>query len=197
MVSRFLKFLYMDIGFFLRELFWRFVICADGGSVGKNLRPFAGAVFMQTTRASIKIGDNLRVLRNCTLNTIEGGKLEIGDNVYVGEGTNISAYVHIRIGNYVTMGPHNIITDFSHDYRNPETPIRLQPWIGKPIIIEDDVWISSNCTILPGITLGRGAVIGAGSVVTKNVPPYAVVGGAPAKILKWRKEPNPAVTNIS
>ena len=179
----------MDLGFKLRRAFWKFVICRDGGIIGKNFCCFAQVALMQSTKGAFKFGDNLRVLRNCTLNTIENGQLEIGDNVYIGEASIISAYTKITIGNYVVMGPRNVIVDLSHTYVDPEKPIRLQPWTGKPVTIEDDVWITSNCTVLPGVRIGRGAVVGAGSVVTRDVPPYAVVGGAPAKILKWRKEP--------
>lgn len=190
MMTQLLKFLYMDIGFVLRRTFWGFILRKDGGKVGKNLCCFSGVAFMQTTHGAISLGDNLRVLRNSTLNTIEGGKLEIGDNVYIGEACIISAYTKVQLGNYVVLGPHNVIVDLSHSYDKIDVPIRLQPWIGKPVTIEDDVWITSNCTILPGVTIGRGAVIGAGSVVTQDVPPYAVVGGAPAKIIKWRSEPH-------
>ena len=60
--------------------------------------------------------------------------------------------------------------------------------IVKPVVIKENVWIGSHCLILPGVEIGEGAVVGAGSVVTKNVPALAVVGGAPAKVIKWRNE---------
>lgn len=65
--------------------------------------------------------------------------------------------------------------------------INEQGWIAKPVIICDDVWVGANSVILPGITIGKGAVVGAGSVVTKDVPAYAIVMGNPAKIKKYRE----------
>lgn len=65
--------------------------------------------------------------------------------------------------------------------------MRYAPIIAKPVIIKDDVWIGSNAVIMPGITIGKGAVIGAGAVVTKDVPPNAIVMGIPAKLVKYRE----------
>ncbi len=191
MIVRILKFFYMDLGFILRRIFWKWVLSLDGGSLGKNACFFGTAVLMQSSHGGLRIGDNFRMLRNSTINTIEKGRIEIGDNVYVGEGCIISAYSKIKIGNYVFMGPQNILSDLSHGRDRLDVPMRLQDWTGKPITIEDDVWISSHCVIVPGVTVGKGAVVGAGSVVTHDVPAYAIVAGAPAKAINWRKPPVP------
>lgn len=186
MINPLLKFLYMDVGFLLRGYFWKTVLQIDRGRVGKNFKCYAGVVFMQTSPGAIRIGDHFRILRNSTVNTHDQGRIEIGNHVYIGETTSITACRSVRLGNFVTIGPQNIITDLTHDTACRDLPIRSQPLIGKPVVIEDDVWISSHCVILPGVTIGRGAVIGAGAVVTKDVPPYAVAAGVPAKVIKWR-----------
>ncbi len=191
MMTRLLKFIYMDLGFILRRLLWKFVIQMDGGSIGKNLCCFGQTVLMQSSRGSLHIGNDVRILRNATINTIQKGRIEIGNNVHIGESSMISAYQHIRIGNDVLIGPHNIIVDLAHGKEALDIPMRLQPLEGKPIVIENDVWISSNCVILPGVTLGTGCVIGAGAIVTKDVPRYAVMAGVPARVIKMRNAAEP------
>jgi maltose O-acetyltransferase len=111
-------------------------------------------------------------------------------NVSIGNFCSINAFVHIwgnggvDIGNNVMIATHVVITSVSHDY-NGES-LRFSEVILKKVIIEDEVWIGSSAVILPGIKIGVGAVIGAGAVVTKDVPSMAIVVGNPAKVLKYR-----------
>jgi len=112
--------------------------------------------------------------------------LEIGYNLFVNRGTYITARAPISIGSNVIIGPYVIINSGSHNYRAANLPIRDQGHKMSPILIEDDVWIAAHVTILPGVTIGKGAVIAAGAVVTKNVAPYTVVGGVPAKPIHSR-----------
>lgn len=102
----------------------------------------------------------------------------------------IASVAHIYIGNYVMFGPYVTIrggnhrTDLQGKYMILEKKKRAID--DADVHIEDDVWIGCNVTILKGVTIGRGAVVAAGSVCTKNVPPYAIVGGNPAKLIKFR-----------
>lgn len=114
--------------------------------------------------------------------------VEIGDNAKINRGVFITATDKIKIGNDVLIGPYTVINSGNHDYSNPDKVIRLQGHITKQITIEDDVWIGAHVTILKGVTIGKGAVVGAGAVVTKDVAPYTVVGGVPAKLIKYRKQ---------
>jgi acetyltransferase-like isoleucine patch superfamily enzyme len=108
-------------------------------------------------------------------------------NLEVGSGVSIGTYVHmwcyggIRIGDRVLIGSHAAITSVTHDYDQ-----QALPPVNKPVIIEDDVWIGTHAIILPGVTLGKGSVIGANSVVTKDVEPYSIVIGSPAKHYRYR-----------
>ena len=86
------------------------------------------------------------------------------------------------------ISPHNDIVDFNHVYQNPDKSINQQGFVTQKIKIEEDVWIGSGCKILMGVTIGKGAVVGAGSVVTKDVPPYHVVVGNPAQTIKRRRD---------
>lgn len=92
------------------------------------------------------------------------------------------------IGKHVMMGPEVYIYTQNHDFSRMDIPMDQQGWSKeRPVVIEDDVWIGSRVTILPGVVVGRGCVIGASAVVTKSCPPYSVVAGNPAKVVKLRK----------
>lgn len=112
--------------------------------------------------------------------------IEIGNNVRIGESSRISGAGGIKIGNNVSLGPEVLIWSNNHNYHSPE----LLPYDHissiKPVTIEDNVWIGAKVCIAPGVTIREGAVIAMGSVVVKDVPPCAVVGGNPAKVLKYR-----------
>ena len=90
----------------------------------------------------------------------------------------------IKIGNNVIFAQNIVASALNHEYRDPNLPIYKQPIITKEIIIEDDCWIAANAVITAGVTIGKHSVIAAGAVVTKDIPPYSVAVGNPAKILK-------------
>ena len=115
--------------------------------------------------------------------------IAIGDNSGVGIRCNVGGAVHI--GDNVMMGPECILLSHNHRFDRLDIPMCQQGFSEeKPIRIGNDVWIGTRAIILPGVTLGDHSVIGAGAVVTKDVPAYAVVGGVPAKILKMRNARN-------
>lgn len=93
----------------------------------------------------------------------------------------------IKIGNNVRIAPNVMMISANHVFENPDIPIREQGMEVKPITIEDDVWVAGRVNIIAGVTIGKGSVIGAGSVVTKDIPPYSVAVGVPAKVIKERK----------
>lgn len=115
-------------------------------------------------------------------------KLTIGNNSSLGDLGHITCINHITIGNNVRMGRKVFISDNAHGAsRRDLLDIRpnLRPLFSKgPVIIEDCVWVGEMACIMPGVTIGRGSIIGANAVVTHDVPPYCVVGGNPAKIIK-------------
>ncbi len=113
--------------------------------------------------------------------------ITIGSNVYINHNVDLIARNGtITIGNYVLVGPFTYMTTANHDYAHPDVPMYFQNYISGDIVIEDDVWIGTKAVILPGVTIGKGAIVGASAVVTKDVPPYAIVGGVPARIIKYR-----------
>lgn len=118
-----------------------------------------------------------------------GNDIEIGNNSGIGIKSKlygIGGGGRIFIGENVVMAPEVTILTLIHNYEDINMPINQQKTESTDVIIHDDVWIGYRVTILPGVTVGKGAVIGAGAVVTKNVDPYTVVGGIPAKYIKKR-----------
>jgi maltose O-acetyltransferase len=93
------------------------------------------------------------------------------------------------IGDDVMMGPEVLIYTSNHTME-AGIPMRLQPLKSAPVHIGNDVWIGARCIILPGVTIGDGAVLAAGAVVTRAVPANAIVGGIPAKVIKYRAGPS-------
>ena len=111
--------------------------------------------------------------------------LVIGDTSYVGRAVIFDVSHSIRIGSHVLIAPNVYITDHNHNIK-AGAKIDEQGCLAAPVVIGDDVWIGANAVILPGISIGHGAVIGAGAVVTHDVEPNAVVGGVPAGLIRMR-----------
>lgn len=116
-----------------------------------------------------------------------GEGLKIGNNSSIGPYSYIGCSGYIEIGDNVMMSPRVSIYAENHLFEDPRLTIKEQGVKREFVKIEDDCWIAANTVILAGVTIGKGSVIAAGSVVTKDVPPYSIVGGVPAKILKSRK----------
>jgi maltose O-acetyltransferase len=117
-----------------------------------------------------------------------GDGIEIGDHSTIGVNSRIGV---VKIGSDVLVGPEVTMITKNHLYSDLTRPMWTQGATDpKPVIVEDDVWIGVRAIILPGRRIGRGAIVGAGAVVVKDVPPYAIVGGNPARVLNYRKPPD-------
>lgn len=130
------------------------------------------------------IGDNVLIKRNAYFG--DGSKIRIGNNSQIG--INSIMDNDVIIGNDVTMGPDVIIYTSSHEYKELGIPINQQG--EKPhrqVTIGNNVWIGARCIILPGVSIGDNAIIGANTVVTRNVPKNAVFCGAAGKVVKIRQ----------
>jgi acetyltransferase-like isoleucine patch superfamily enzyme len=115
------------------------------------------------------------------------GRFEMGFGSSIAQNCTISGEnVGIFIGENVMIAPNVVLVAFNHGFIDTETPMVKQVNSEGPIIIEDDVWIASNCTIGKGVRIGKGSIIAANSFVNKNVPPYSIYGGVPAKLVKSR-----------
>lgn len=114
----------------------------------------------------------------------DGRDVEFGDYIQVNERCRLR---NVKIGSYVLIAPEVMILNLGHITTSLEMPMLIQGVRSYPqTIIENDVWIGARALIMPGVRIGKGAIVAAGSVVTKNVEPYHVVGGNPAKVIKRR-----------
>lgn len=115
-------------------------------------------------------------------------RIRIGHDVFIGHDCRIASRGGLRIGNYCALASYVTILTLDHHHRGAET----LPWgearIIKPVVIQDFVWVGLNAFILPGVTIGEGAIVGLGAVVAKDVPPRAIVVGNPARPVRYRDE---------
>lgn len=123
----------------------------------------------------------------CSGELLPNPKIFIGANTYINRHTFIDAILSLKIGRDCAVGPNCYLTDHDHGLNPNFTPLE-QPMIAKPTIIGDRVWLGANVTVLKGITIGNDAVIGAGSVVTKDIPQGAIAVGVPAKVIKYKSK---------
>jgi acetyltransferase-like isoleucine patch superfamily enzyme len=145
---------------------------------------------IHASKASVKLGDNTRVMRGAyictyTSNSKEGEGVVTGKCCWIGINAVIaSGQGGIFLGDNVLIAPHAILVTGNHDLENVDTPLIEHEYRGLPIHIGSNVWIGANAVILGGVTIGDGSVVAAGAVVTKDVEPYSIVGGVPAKELR-------------
>ena len=128
-------------------------------------------------------GSNINIEKGADFGSGRG--IIIGDNT--GLGINCKVRGPLKIGNNVMMGPDVVIMTNSHNFDRTDIPMNAQGSDKKKkVLIGNDVWIGTRVIILPGVTIGNGVIIGAGAVVTKDIPDMAIVGGCPAKIIRFR-----------
>jgi len=182
---------------YLYSFLGRLLFLLYGIKFGNKLKLFGLPLIYKHPGASIFLGDNVVLSSSLRFNTAginhrvilaadrDNSKIFIGNNTGI-SGAVIHARNSIQIGNYVFIGANTKIFDHdfhSHDYL--ERRVDLQDNVkNKPIIIEDDVWIGAESIILKGVTIGRAAIIGAGSVVTRDIPPLTIWAGNPAKFIR-------------
>ena len=139
-------------------------------------------------RRLAKIGNSTNIHPTAIIR--EGEYVTIGDHCLINHNNLIQAGKsqngYIKIGNYVHTGANVMMLAFNHGFYTRDIPTKEQDYLDAPIVIEDDVWIGGGAIILAGTIIGKGAIIAAGSVVNKDVPPYSIVGGVPAIVLKER-----------
>lgn len=172
--------------------------CYQAVTIGNKSRFYeeAKVVNLRNDKAAIKIGDGTHI-RGELVTFAFGGQINIGSNTYIGERSVIRSAERIDIGSNVLISHNcNIIDTDSHEMNHLERAEGFKNMIAKghskqqgnilckPISIGDYAWLSYNVSILKGVRIGEGAIVGAGSVVTKDVTPFTIVAGNPAKFIK-------------
>ena len=134
-------------------------------------------------QGTMTFGDRVRLdsgVATLELVALRGGLLEIGDNVFINYSSSLVASTHVRIGNDSLIGTHVMVMDT--DFHRVED--KAYDTSGKPVILEERVWLGNRSMVLKGVTIGHDSVVAAGSVVTSDVPPRSIVAGVPAKVVR-------------
>ena len=170
-------------------------------SVGRNVYIGDETYLSGLSTAGVRIGDHVRIREQVWIqatSTLDdpGVGLSIGEGTYIGPRCVLGAGGGLTIGRHVTLGAAIHLLAENHAFDDLSRPINEQGVTRRGITIEDNAWIGNAAIVLDGVTIGRGAVIGAGAVVTRDVPPLAVAAGNPARVVGERGAPrrNPATT---
>ena len=163
-------------------------------SLGKNCIIEDYAEIQGISKFKISIGNNVTIGKLASIRPSDYYLRNLGDGLDIGDNSNIGAYSYIgcsgkiEIGKNVMISPRVSMYAENHNFSAIDSAMKDQGVTREKIKIEDNCWIAANSVILAGITIGEGSIVSAGSIVTKNVPPFSIVGGVPAKVIKIRTE---------
>ena len=168
------------------------LLCPANIRLGKNVY-LDSQVYLHALPAGITIGEGTSLMHGTIFHVfnfrdLPHAGITVGKNCFFGEYTCIRGQGGVHIGDGVYTGTQVQIAAVNHVYSDPDVFIKDQGITAEGITIEDDVWLGSNVVVVDGVTIGKGCVVGAGAVVTKDLPPYSVAVGVPAKIVKDRRE---------
>lgn len=138
--------------------------------------------------ASLTIGSHSYIGTDSKIIVHNNAELSIGNNCYISFGSVISSNSYVHIGDNCSIAHYVTIIDTNKVFSDINTLIKSQGAISNPIFIDEDNWIATGAVVLAGVSVGRHCVIAANAVVTKNFPPYRVIGGVPSKIIKYLDE---------
>jgi maltose O-acetyltransferase len=143
-----------------------------------------GRVFVHND-GTMRIGDRVQLVgtvASLELGCVQGATLQIGSRTFVNYGTSIAAHESVRIGPDCLIGTYCVIID--NEYHRLEPHRRLERPTSRPVVIEANVWLGARVIVLPGVTIGAGSAVGAGSVVTGDIPGNCVAVGTPARVIR-------------
>jgi acetyltransferase-like isoleucine patch superfamily enzyme len=198
------------VGIGIRGVLYRLILKMEGVAAiengvrlrfANNIRLGKGVyldhgTYLHATPGGIDIGENSIVMHGAVLHVynfrdLPHAGIKIGKDSLVGEFTIIRGQGGVTIGDRVYTSPYTQIIAVNHMFHDVKRPFTEQGITAEGIVIEDDVWLGAGAVITDGVRVGKGAVVAAGAVVTKDVPPFTVVGGVPAKVIKRVDETKP------
>ena len=159
-------------------------ILEENITLGKSVVIGGGCVIKTTDGGKIIIEDGVSIEKYSYIYS-QSGIIHIGKNTFIGTGSQIVSKKSIKIGENNLIAAYSILRDANHNTRK-NSLINVQGHIIKSIILADDVWLGVHSVVTAGNIVGKGAVVGANAVVTKDVNDYTIVGGVPAKFIKYR-----------
>ncbi len=206
------------LGVGLRALAYRSILHMEGMAAienrvrlafASNIRLGRGAyldqgVYIHATPGGVTIGEGTYVMHNAVLHVynfrdLPHAFITVGARSLVGEGCVLRGQGGITIGDDVYLAPLAQLLAVDHEYHDLDVPISQQPIVCRGITIEDDVWIGGGAIVVDGVRIGRHSVVAAGAVVTRDVAPFSVVGGVPARVIKTLKageKPSPELLEV-
>jgi acetyltransferase-like isoleucine patch superfamily enzyme len=142
---------------------------------------------------SVTLERDVNINRGTIVEVDNGSTITVGEHTHIQADCNLYAYAgNIHIGRYVMIAPKCALFPYQHVMDDPTQVMEQQGFVSKgDIVIEDDVWLGTGVKVMDGVRIGRGAVVGAGAVVTRDIPPYTIAAGVPAKVIRTRPEPGP------
>ncbi len=171
---------------FIKHIFRKIFKKKPNLVLAKNVKISKNVLFETNYGGKISIGENTEILTGVMLMTY-GGNITVGRSCSINPYTVLYGHGNLSIGNNVLIAAQCVIIPANHNFSDNTITINTQGLTTLGIKIEDNVWIGTGCRILDGVTIGQGAIIAAGAVVNKNVLPFTIVGGVPAKLIKNRK----------
>jgi acetyltransferase-like isoleucine patch superfamily enzyme len=156
-----------------------------GIAISADTKIEAGVLLLTGLKGNLTVSNSCQLSKGVVINCY-GGSVAIDKNTFLGEYVVIYGHGGVTIGSNTLIAMHTCIVSSNHTIPAQNELIRYKPDILLPVKIGSDVWIGAGCKILGGVTIGNGCVVGAGSVVTRDLPPYSISVGNPAKIIKYR-----------
>jgi acetyltransferase-like isoleucine patch superfamily enzyme len=162
------------------------LVGARGGRIGQRVR--LGPSVRVDRPWTVALGERVEIEADVWFKVVANeARVDVGDYTFIGRGTEIDASDSVSIGARVLIAPGVFITDHGHVIEK-RASIADHGCAAAPVVIGDGAWLGARSVVLPGVRVGRGAVVGAGAVVTRSVPDWAIVVGVPARILKVRED---------
>jgi acetyltransferase-like isoleucine patch superfamily enzyme len=150
-------------------------------------------IYAHSDGGEVRLGDRVHLYRGTIVEVGAGGSVHIGDDTHIQAGCNLKGFLgNVLIGCNVQVAPQCGFSPYEHEFEDCDATIKSQGIRSAgDIVLEDDVWLGIGVKVLEGVRIGKGAVIGAGAVVTKDIPPYAIAVGVPARVIRMRGKGSP------